>query len=480
MRKIFTVAVMILVFVFCHTGTNAQERSTAKIELIKSIHDSYQDAVNNKLEKFNSDIRSATEKFLKRMAGKQRKLMRKPGTDSLLNSAMIGDPVARATSLFSEAGTSVRYNYQPYLDTLAGSLGFLGKLKNASLPQGNPALLKNLELLGNVKAAIGSADKIKALLQEQQNILVKLGDKYKKQVQDYLGAVKKEFYYYNEKVKNYKELLSDPSKIEEKLLSVLRELPAFKSFMKENSMLAGLFPVSQGDQSVAGLQTRDMIQVVLKEKLSSSSVDVKGLMSQQLQIVHAKMDELKQKLSGSANADDLPDFKPKDIKTKTFLQRMELGSNLKFTGKNAMLPASTEVMLSAGYKFSDKASMGIGFMYRLGLGEGFKKIALSNQGIGITSYCRMELKKNFFLSGGWEQNYFNSFGSIRDIGKQHAWKSSALMGIGKKMSFGKSFLGNKWGKSRTRSNTITILYDFLHRQSLPHTEAFKIRFGIAF
>ena len=45
----------------------------------------------------------------------------------------------------------------------------------------------------------------------------------------------KEAYYYQQQLAEYKNLLKDPKKIEQKALDVLKKLPAFTSFMQKNS-----------------------------------------------------------------------------------------------------------------------------------------------------------------------------------------------------------------------------------------------------
>src|SRR5258708_19829221 len=55
---------------------------------------------------------------------------------------------------------------------------------------------------------------------------------------------------------------NNPEQLEQKALSLLNQLPAFQTFMKKNSQLAGLFhvPGNYGSSgSLSGLQTKEQV-----------------------------------------------------------------------------------------------------------------------------------------------------------------------------------------------------------------------------
>ena len=57
----------------------------------------------------------------------------------------------------------------------------------------------------------------------------------------WLTKMNKEVFYYTETMKNYKEIFSDEAKTEKLVKDVLNKVPGFQDFIKQNSMLAGLF-----------------------------------------------------------------------------------------------------------------------------------------------------------------------------------------------------------------------------------------------
>jgi hypothetical protein len=480
MKKHLLYAVICVAIFFVNRNTViGQSLAASPKEAVEMYGDVYLGEINGRLQKFEHDITSTISGFLKKIHRRNKALRKKidAAADTL-------DHFQRAAEmLLNNASKPTTINatkiYMPYLDTVRTSLAFINNLREG-IPLNNLIAANNMRLLELANDKLASIEKFKALLAGQKQWLSRLGDKYKKDAMKHLASLAKEYYYLGQKINTYKEILSDPSRVEEHMLAILRELPAFQAFLKENSILAGLFHIPAGDPSqLNGLQTREMVKAILTERTSFSSIDAKGIMAGHLQDAKSKMDQLKQKFGANNNMEDIPDFKSKSVRSKTFLQRVELGSDIKFSGSSHSLPVRSEVTLSAGYKFSDRISMGFGFTHRLGLGEGFRKIAFTQEGIGFSSYYRMQMKGNLFISGGWEQNYFNSFYTISNI-PDRGWKSSALLGVGKKTAFGKSFLRGKWGHERTKSATITLLYDFLYKRAQPQTEALKVRFGFAF
>ena len=117
--------------------------------------------------------------------------------------------------------------------------------------------------------------------------------------------------------------------------------------------------------------------------------------------------------------------------------------------------------------------VGLGTVYKLGLGSGINNIKLSFAGIGLRSFVDWKLKGNFFINGGFEYNYNAAFKSFRDLpsinsGAVSLWKPAALIGINKKYNLGK-VKGN-----------VMLLYDFLAKQKAPQTQSLIFRFGYNF
>ena len=91
-------------------------------------------------------------------------------------------------------------------------------------------------------------------------------------------------------------------------------------------------------------------------------------LEQRLESAQSQLNQYKDKLSklGTGGPDvDMPDFKPNDQKTKSFLKRLELGTDFQTTRNNYYFPAVTDLGLSVGYKLGHSNSLGVGASYKL-------------------------------------------------------------------------------------------------------------------
>jgi hypothetical protein len=339
-----------------------------------------------------------------------------------------------------------------------------------------------------MQGKLQQADQVKAFIQQRkQQIKGSIGNitNLPKGLTNEFTGFQKEAYYYSAQLKEYKDMLNDPDKMVQKGLSLLNKLPAFTSFMKQNSELASLFrlPNNYGTPaSLAGLQTRSMVQQQIQNQLASGGPNAQQMLQQNLQAAQSQLNTLKDKLnklggSGGSSADmDMPDFKPNMQRTKSFWQRLEYGSNLQ-TAKNNFFPVTTDVGLSVGYKLNDKNTIGVGASYKMGWGQDIKHIKITNQGMGLRSFIDVKLKGSFFLSGGLEYNYQPiSSDSLNTNTVMHwdeiaSWSKSGLIGVSKIVSVKSKFF---------KKTKLQLLFDFLSYQQVPRTQPIKFRVGYTF
>jgi hypothetical protein len=300
-----------------------------------------------------------------------------------------------------------------------------------------------------------------------------------------LSTFKKQAYYYRQQMEEYKSIFHDQKKLEEKALAILRSMPAFQSFMQKNSYLAQLFPTSTSPSTadpagvIAGLQTRASVQSILQERLGAVTLPTPdggaaglGLnpVDQSMQTAQNQLNVLKDKINklGGSNSDmEMPDFKPKSQKTKTFMQRLEPGIIFQSGGSSKWLPAITDIGLSLGYKLSDKSSIGVKAAWKAGLGHPVKDFHLSSEGVNMGGFLDIKLKGSFWIASGFEYNYLQSFKSLQELHNNvDVWQKSALIGISKKVKAGK------------RSSNVQLLYDFLWKQQVPVSQPLKFRVGV--
>ncbi len=366
--------------------------------------------------------------------------------------------------------------YIPFLDTLKTTLKFLEQNK-ALLSSAKDADGKLTEALSKVKLLedqLRKSENIQSFIRERKQYLQQQlqGLGFTKE----LKKLNKQAYYYTAQIREYKDLLKDPSRIERKAVELLSKTKAFKDFMRKNSQLASLFrmPGEEVDPaSLQGLQTRASVSALIRERISNSGPNAEALVRENMQAAQAQLSGLKNKAAalgqgsiGSAADGELPDFKPNTQKTKSFLKRLELGADLQTQKGSNYFPITSDIGLSLGYKLNDKSLIGLGASYKLGLGTGWNHIALSHQGLGLRSFVDYRLKGSLFLSGGYEQNYRSQFRSIDQLKDYNAWQSSGLLGLSKKYKVSKKFKGE-----------MKVLWDFLSYQQIPRTQPILFRIG---
>lgn len=359
--------------------------------------------------------------------------------------------------------------YIPQIDSLTVLTDYFHQSVKNGRMQNIPTPGKIKELSGKLKSALNNlqgAASIQQQLNERKAQLRKIAE---------VSGINKEFrkyqeqyYYYQRQVNEYKSALENPDKAFKKLMSYVRDIPEFKAFLRKNSQLSRLFlppdPLSGTVSLVPGLQTQSGVQALIGQRFSGA--DPLGMMQQQTDLAKEQLNELKEKVrkvSGDQNESDMPDFKPNGQKIKSFFRRLEYGMNIQSAKRNNLLPVTTDWAFSLGYKLNDKSTIGIGAAYKMGWGDGFQRIQITNEGIGLRSFVEMKLKGSIWISGGYEQNYWARFGRISQLGAIK-WQESGLIGISKKYRLVK------------KTGNLQLLWDFLNRQTGP---ALQFRTGFS-
>lgn len=436
----------------------------------------YLHALSAKCSKLQGSLDKQTAKMLARMQKQEAKLKSKLAKKDFAKAAQLFNGTEaqyqQLQAKLNQAGTightATLKEYIPSIDSFKTSLSFLEKSpiqspELASQLAGTKAQLQQLESKMQVANEIKKQIKArKQQLKQQLEGVLPLKD---------LTAINKEVYYYQQQLNEYKALLADRKKLEQKALKMLKESSVFKDFMKQNSMLAQLFRVPDNYGSAAslqGLQTRAGVQQLLEQRLAAGGPNAQQALQQNLQQAQEKMNELKAKLNklggGNGNLEMPEGFTPNSQRTKTFWQRIEYGMNMQSQRARGILPSTSDIALTAGYKINDKSTIGVGVAYKLGWGNGWNHIRLTHEGVGLRSFIDLKLKGSFWMTGGYEKQYQQRFGKIADL-KGVSWQTSGLIGITKKYK-----VGNKTGN-------LQLLWDFLSYQQTPKTPALQFRVG---
>lgn len=438
----------------------------------------YLDAVKKQSKNIAGSLDHKSQKYLDKFQKLESKLRSKLKTvDSVAASEVFGNAKEQYAALQEKLkGNLPLTKYIPELDSMNASLDFLTK---------NPQLLK---ISGELKGKLASASIIVKTLQskmqgaEEIKKFLKERKLYLRQALEKFGFARqfkklnKQVYYYSQQLNEYRAMLKDPKKAAKKAMAILSKTKLFQDFMRKNSLLARLFrlPGDPNDptnaSNLAGLQTRAQVNALIQQQIASGGPNAQTQFQQNVQAAQLQLNQLKAQLMrfGSGNSDDImPEgFRKNDQKTKSFLKRLEYGTNIQSQRATNFFPVTSDIGLSLGYKLNDQSIIGIGASYKLGWGRDFRHINLSSQGLGLRSYIDIKLKGSFWISGGYEQNYKSAFRDFILLKDYSAWQKSGLLGISKVVSLKTKFF---------KKTKLQVLFDFLSHDQIPQTQPFIFR-----
>jgi len=434
------------------------------------------DQIQRKINTVENGLTRNTEKYLQRWLRREEKMRRKlertnpelakrlftTSLDSLQNSLnKLGQP---AQAMATTAG-----NYIPSIDSLGTMLSFLQQ--NQLIKNNSPATVqKTFSQLQQLKGRLQQSANIQQYLKERKAILLQQL-KNMPGFGKYLQKINEDVYYYGQVVKEWKATLSDPKVLERKALQLLQQWPAFNDFMARNSELARLFP-NMGNNNgisattlIAGLQTRSQLNNLFQTRLSTGGPSAQQQLQDQVSNAMSQLNQLKNGNFGNgSSAADMPNFQPKAMKHKRFISRLEPGFNIQFNKNSQYFPTTADIGLQLRYAVNKHTGIGVGAAYKAGLGNDWKDIRLTHNGVGLRSFADWRIKGNLWLNAGAEWNYATGFANVRQLRNFNNWQTSALAGISKKFNAGKKMKGS-----------ILLLYDFLADQRIPASQPFIYR-----
>jgi hypothetical protein len=448
------------------------------------------DKIERKINHFDQSLTRSTEKYLNKLIKQEKQLQKKLASiDSSAAKQLFTSSIDSLQKLKQQLVSGKVFNkaielqkdYDAYLDSLSGSLAFLRDAKQYLQQGKNLSSKLNIgnEQLALLKNKLQTTDAIRQYARERKETIAGYfsGDKIKGLAAKQLQQLTKTNYYYLKELADWRSAFSDPLKLEAKAMNILRNLPLFKRFMAQHSELAGLLnPPANYGQSTAGLQTRDDIMKQIAARFGGAGPNVQQVINGQLDAAKNQLKTLKEKFPQLNGTAEMPDFQPKELKTKTFFQRLEYSTNFNFNRQNTFLPTRADIALQVGYKYHKNGIAGIGIGYIAGLGKNVRNIRLTHEGINFRSYVDWNINKaQMHINGGWEYNYLptlNGAGLTLNNGARLntiPWQPSALLGISRKFKIGK----------KTNKQAM-ILYDFMHKSHFPNSEAVKFRVGYSF
>lgn len=448
----------------------------------------YLHQLTERSEKYYQAITSKTEKTLERLAkweGKIKTILDKASPQTA--QRLFANPEQTFAGMlrkFREGKATAdhyRAQYNEYSDKVTTTIKYLNEKKSSLDSQIIKPLSKAKETNSKLNEQLKNSEAVSQFIRERKKQLVQ-------QALQHIGKSKalqkinKDSYYYFETLRNYKTLFSEPKRAEELALKLLHKIRGFDDFLRRNSMLASLFRSADpsplggvGGASLAGLQTRAQVNALIQQQVAAGGANAREQLQQNLQAAQGQLNELKNKIlkagGGSSDADIPEGFKPNNQKTKTFLQRLEYGTNIQTQRGNSFLPNQADLALSVGYKLNDKSIIGLAASYKLGLGRGLNAIRFTSEGMGLRSFIDWKIKGSFWLSGGFEMNYRASFASFEQLQALSSWQQSGLLGLSKSIPVKTKFF------KKTR---LSLYWDFLSAQQIPQTQPLVFRIGYNF
>ncbi len=471
--------ILILLILFCVAQDLSAQDS---VQIIQQVSPNYIDVVAEKAKGLEEKLDKKSEKALDQLQKQEAKLRSKL---EKIDSIAAKNVFAGAENKYKELEQKLKDNklrqYIPQIDSLSTSLKFL-EANPPFISQANEVKEKLKEAMSKMEALKGQlqkAEDVKQFLKERKQYLKEQLSKFG--LAKELKKINKQVYYYAQQLNEYKQVLKDPKKAEQKALELLSKTKLFKDFMRKNSMLASLFRIPgdandpSGQASLAGLQTRVRVNNLIQTQIAAGGPNAQAQFQQNLQAAQSQLNELKDKIlkSGGGNSDaEMPEgFKPNNQKTKSFLKRIELGTNIQSQKSTGFLPVTSDIGVSAGYKLNDNSIVGVGASYKMGWGRNIQHIRISHQGISARSFIDWKLKGSLWVSGGFEMNYRSEFRNFTVLQNYSAWQQSGLIGISKTVPVKSKFF---------KKTSLKLLWDFLSYQQVPRTQPVVFRVGYNF
>lgn len=459
--------IKLLSFLCLFVCVAAKAQDSSKLNKALSVPDKLFSSLDKKTSVVKNKLNKGTNKYLTKLQKQEERLKRKLWKkDSSLAKELFTDLIEKYNSFKAapSQNTSASQIYMGHFDSLSTTLSFL---QNNGFP-GDPRAQESLRQLKGLQGQFNASEEVRKYLVRRQQYLKEQFEK--------LGMVKelkkfrKQVYYYQSQIKEYKTLFEDPSKLENKLFELAFKFSQFQNFFAKNSQIGNLFRVpgstNVSNTSFTGLQTRYAVQQLISTRTGPNSSQ---FVQTQLRSVNEQLNALRQPLHLPAinkRSKELG-FVPNSQKTKSFKDRLEKGFSIDFGKVKNFFPTSANVSVSLGYKINDRSLIGIGTSYKVSLGGGYNDVRFISKGYSFRSFIDWKIQGSFYVYGGYEKIYLPISQPYTDHPSR--WHESGLIGLNKKYNV------NKW----LRGN-MQLLYDFLYHKSIPVREPFVFRIGYNF
>jgi gas vesicle protein len=452
----------------------ADSLSTKAINSIDSLSNRINDAINNSTDSINNLADHLQEKVQSGIDSLQQRLNDLPG----LGGEKLSGANEKATeltksidSLKNVLGSKLQIDkLQKYTGDVSGgnltnqfNLGDIPSLDKRSIP-GIPNLntdkfgIENLSMNDNGLSSLTS--QVNQRLGKYTDI--KNNDWVKTDLPDYQK--------YTGDVKQYTEMVNDPSKIDNVVDNQAAQLTEMQTLKNETMELAAIKELPESMLAdLKRYQDEQALKAQAKEEVVKQATDYFAEHQEKLSEAQTMMTELKKKYSYIQDSRDLSTaVKATSLKNEPFKKRIKLGLGFQIHQTN---PISLDLTPNVLYRFNTLFSAGISGTYRASLGiENNKNFSpnTSTNVFGGSILAQHKVWKGFFAHTEFE--YMST--PIKDPNtntdlQSRRWNEGALLGIGKNMVLSKGLNGQ-----------IIFTYDFLHDDQSPNPKSWNIKFGL--
>jgi hypothetical protein len=458
---------------------NGSVPDSLPVTISAKLSDKYINAIGRRSVEYQVKMEQGTKKYLnilktrEQLLEKQLNKIDSGATSKIFNGTeQTYDKIEN--ELKNNSGNVIKScgKYIPSIDSALTSLKFLQKDGNIA---GN--------LRSNISRVTTAMSKVKALedqFKKTDNVedFIRQRETYlQQQLASYnlpgLQQYKQDAAYFAQTITELKQDWDDPSRVEEKAMTLLNKLPAFREFMQKNSMIAGLFnlPDDYSVSGLAGLQTRDEVQKLMQQQMANMGPGGSQMAQQNIGVGQSTLTDLRTKINQGSSELSMPSGQGNNQHTKNLFKRIQYGFDMQSTRSNIYFPNQTAFALTAGYKLNDRNTIGIGISYSVGWGKDIRHISVTSQGFGFRSFGDFKIKGSFYGSGGFEYNYAYPFNSVSQLQSSGLWQRSGLIGITKMVSI-RSHLVKK--------TKLQLLWNFLSYYQVPQTQPIVFRVGYNF
>lgn len=463
-RALITLLFIVLIYIPVH----AQEE-----EIILVQGKKYLDINISSLEKYNKRVQRQQARLLQKLSRKKKtyaaRLKRKDsaGYARYQQQQVSFDSISNLNKN-KNVIHSTRVKGSAAIDSLAAIQQFLQLKTNTS---NSDELAPYIGELSKLKLDQQRNNQVSELINQRFNTLKSINTSAK----DIKGfkSIDKQVFYAKEKIKVFKQINDEPSKVEEQALEMLQGQQGFDQLMdKASGRPTTNSNMTASDLEKMGYQTKRQVNEQLQQKFGSNLGGIQQSMGKQISDYQDKLKEvkaatgtLKQSKQSLRQLKTInkPSFRVNPMRGMPFSKRIEKQWN--FQTNRATVdgtPAMLQLSAMAGFKHTPNLTYGAGVATAIGLGRNWNNIKFSFEGIGVRTFAEWQWQYSIGAYAGYERMFkqavFSKTNETIPSIKENAhstntFSESILIGLTKRYRINEKMNGS-----------IQVLYDIWYKE----------------